>query len=221
MKLTRKLGLFMLCAIVSSVILAQDIVVQSVANAGEIQFFVLEGPWTIEHARYELWASQGSKSLNQLKLPKGQYLLGMSRKIDQKDAPFIDRTYNYPGPFGKGTDQKVISKSKDAIIPVDFNPKSSSATLTIEDGIVCWNWQEGISLVARPGQKGISSYLLGAEKYNRDPLIAPLAKGEEVELQLVITEEKPVELRKVFIIESQQKIEFEDTLRSYSKLKPF
>lgn len=201
--------------------IGQEVLTQSIANAGELQFFVLEGAWTPERARHELWRSQGSESLNQLELPKGQYLLGISRKTDQQDAAFVDRTYSYPGPFFKGTDQEVISKKNVVGIPVDFNPTSATATYTVKDGIICWNWQQGIIIVPRLGQKGVLAHLLGVDKDNRDPLMPPLEKGDEDELQLVIVEEKPVELRKVFIIESQQKIQCQDTLRSYSKLKPF
>jgi len=49
----------------------------------------------------------------------------------------------------------------------------------------------------------------------------PLEKGDEIELQLIILKEKPVELRKVYLIKVQQKVEYKDTLRSYSRLKPF
>ena len=194
-----------------------EVLTQSIANAGELRFFVLEGPCTPERARNELWRSQWRASLNQLELPKGKYLLGISRKTDEQDAAFVDRTYSYPGPFAKGTDQEVMTK-KDIVA---FNPKSATATITVKDGIICWNWQQGIIIVPRLGQKDVLAHLIGVDKDNRDPLMPPLTKGDEDELQLVIVEDKAVELRKVFIIESQQKIECEETLRSYSKLEPF
>jgi len=159
MRLTKLFFALILLAVAFPVIVPQAIIVPPMAYAGELQFFVLQGPWTPERGRYELWASKGSNSLNQLDLPKGQYLLGVSRKIDQQDAPFIDRTYSYPSPFGKGTDQEIISEEKDGI-PVDFNPVSTTATITVKDGIMCWNWQHGIVIVPRLGQKGVIAHLL-------------------------------------------------------------
>lgn len=174
MKLIKKVAFLLVLAIIFSMTFGHAFLIQPVAIAGKMQFFVLEGPWTSENARYELWKSKAADSIDQVKLPDGQYLLGISRKIDQKDVPFIDTTYSYPSPFAKGTSQKIMTDTNKEAISINFNPESATATIAILDGIICWNWHKGIFITHRTGQKGVLAYLLGVDEGNRDPLLPPL-----------------------------------------------
>jgi hypothetical protein len=79
---------------------------------------------------------------------------------------------------------------------------ASSQAVTVWDGVIRWNWEDGVYIEPPTGETGpIFGFKDAKPTPFLKPLIAPVLRGREIELQVVVKDNKPKLVRNLFVLE--------------------
>ena len=147
-----------------------------------------------------LWAEKPARWGDLTLEAEKQYIVGVEREATSKDNAITD--FSFTMPKGLTLQSPVLKKS--------FSTNGSSlydygvffpATQAdvVWDGVVRWVWDVGLRLEPLAGAESIT---FGSHAAKPDPflqpLISPIVRGTEMEIQVVVQDHKATKVRKIF-----------------------
>ncbi len=151
---------------------------------------------------YELWSGE-PRAPDSLEFEPGRtYLVGVERDIEPADRELLDLSFTDPKEWSfevEGTLPKKTYSRESSVIYDHGVFFPSQQTDVVWDGIVRWVWSEGVRIEPLKAGNMVSFGSLRAKKtpFLRD-LACPVLRGNELEIQVVVKEGRPLVFRKVF-----------------------
>ena len=137
--------------------------------------------------------------------PDLEYLIGVERKPTAQDDLVSEYSFTDQRGFSLVVDQlkKTFSMDKPYIhVHGVFFP--STQVTAVWDGAIRWIWSDAVRIEALPQSRDTQygSYPAQNEEVIK-PLLPPLLKGTELELQILISDRKVKAVRKIFVVQGK------------------